>query len=319
MHTGGRLLALHCLLFFSSPVPALLPRVGLFAAQMRWCAPRLRAAVSGVEESQYFASMRAQILSDLRTNTNDRSLAGRVDPQIAELVEYINSSFTQYVTSSSCGGRATLFHKGITSDGTGSAPYTTAEPVGSSLATDVSSAERRKRGSFGRGTLYQSHDPLPTDTCITVRESIVPALEEFWAWRQAQTSDARLQTTEMLQLKFEPMILHVLCADFQAAAELLKCGSESGQMNSGIVSCSRGTTAHRKITCCITSPLCVDVPLFSHDTWCISPANFRSNVWTTFLTATLSHINALFAENATRRKRFEVELHARVGKAATRQ
>lgn len=144
----------------------------------------------------------------------------------------------------------------------------------------------------------------------------MPALEEFWAWRQAQTSDARLQATEVLQLKFEPMILHVLCADFEAAAELLKCGSESGQMNSGIVSCSRGTVAHRKITCCITSLLCVDVPLFAHDTWCISPANFRSDVWATFLTASLNHINALFTENATRRKRFELELHARAGKAA---
>ncbi|TPP43887.1 Methyltransferase TYW3 family protein [Leishmania donovani] len=286
---------------------------------MRCRALRLRTAVSGVEESQFFASMRAQILSDLRTNTNDRSLAGRVDPQIAELVDYINGSFTQYVTSSSCGGRVVLFHKGITSNGTASSPHETAEPAGSSSPTAASSVERRKRGSFGRGTLYQSHDPLPTDTSITVRERIVPALEEFWAWRQAQTSDARLQTTEVLQLKFEPMILHVLCADFEAAAELLKCGSESGQMNSGIVSCSRGTTAHRKITCCVTSPLCVDVPLFAHDAWCVSPANFRSDVWATFLTASLDHINALFAENATRRKRFELELHARAGKAAAQQ
>ncbi|CAG9580525.1 conserved hypothetical protein [Leishmania major strain Friedlin] len=263
--------------------------------------------------------MRAQILSNLRTNTNDRSLAGRVDPQIAELVDYINGSFTQYVTSSSCGGRVALFHKGTTSTGTASTPHAAAESAGSSSPTAASSVERRKRGSFGRGTLYQSHDSLPKDTSITVRESIVPALEKFWAWRQAQASDARLQTTEVLQLKFEPMILHVLCADFEAAAELLKCGSESGQMNSGIVSCSRGTKAHRKITCCITSPLCVDVPLFAHDTWCISPANFRSDVWAAFLTASLDHVNTLFAENATRRERFELALHASAGKAAAQQ
>ncbi|CAJ1033024.1 Methyltransferase TYW3, putative [Leishmania lindenbergi] len=258
--------------------------------------------------------MRAQILSDLRTNTNDRSLAGRVDPQVAEVVDYINGSFTQYVTSSSCGGRVSLFHKGETSSGTASSPQAAVEPGDSLVLRAASSVERRKRGSFGRGTLFQSHDPLPTDTSITVRNGIVPVLEQFWMWRQGQLSDALLRTTEVLQLKFEPMILHVLCADVKAAAELLKCGSESGQMNSGIVSCSRGTKTHPKITCCLTSPLCIDVPLFAHDLWCISPADFRSNVWVTFLTASLNHVNTLFAENAARRKRLVWELRSLAGR-----
>ncbi|KAG5495692.1 hypothetical protein GH5_03357 [Leishmania sp. Ghana 2012 LV757] len=286
---------------------------------MRCCASRLRHAVAGVEESQYFASMRAQILSDLHTHTNDRSLAGRVDPQIAAVVDYINGSFSQYVTSSSCGGRVSLFHKGTRGAGRAASPQASTKPGESLAPAAACSAERRKRGSFGRGTLFQSHDPLPTDTSITMRDSIVPALEEFWAWRQTQLSDAVLQGSEVLQLKFEPMILHVLCADVEAAAELLKCGSESGQMNSGIVSCSRGTKTHRKITCCITSPLCVDVPLFSHGTWVMSPADFRGAVWATFLTASLTHVNALFEENAMRRERFLLELRTRAEKAAMQQ
>ncbi|KAG5470783.1 hypothetical protein LSCM1_02033 [Leishmania martiniquensis] len=277
---------------------------------------RLRKAVAGVEESQYFASMRSQIVTDLRTRTNDRSLAGCVDPQIAEAVEYINGSFSQYVTSSSCGGRVSLFHKGSISAGRSISPRAATELGEPSMPAAALSLGQRKRGSFGRGTLFQSHDPLPADTSIAVRERVVPALEEFWAWRQTQLSDALLATSEVLQLKFEPMILHVLCADVEAAAELLKCGSESGQMNSGIVSCSRGTKAHRKITCCITSPLCIDVPLFANDTWCISPADFRSSVWATFLTASLNHVNTLFAENARRRDRFLLELRTRAEKAA---
>ncbi|KAG5496437.1 hypothetical protein JKF63_02739 [Porcisia hertigi] len=287
---------------------------------MRSFFPTLRKSVAGVEESQFFASMRTQILSDLRTNANDRSLAGRVDPQVMGLVDYINRSFTQYVTSSSCGGRVSLFHKGVASGGTATSSQTAAETAQSSASqTAASLVERRKRGSFGRGTLFQSHDPLPTDTSIAVRESIVPALERFWEWRQEEPSDAVLQASEVLQLKFEPMILHVLCADVKAAAELLKCATESGQMNSGIVSCSRGTEANPKITCCITSPLCVDVPLYAHNTWLISPADFCSDVWAAFLTGILNHVNALFAENTRRRDRFELEVRTRAEKATAEQ
>lgn len=273
----------------------------------------LRKAVAGVEESQFFSSMRKQILADLQANTNDRSLAGRVDPQIAALVHYINTSFPQFVTSSSCAGRVSLFHKGVKHAST---PLTTTtdsaafEAPGTGTASSL--VERRKRGSFGRGTLYQSHDALPEDTSSVVADSIVPALTDFWAWRQTQISDTALYTSEVLQLKFEPMILHVLCADIEAAAELLTCGSESGQMNSGVVSCSRGTKSHRKITCCITSPLCVDIPLFAHNRWCLPSDDFRSEAWTTLLTSTLHHVNILFDENARRRERFVAELRNRL-------
>jgi tRNA(Phe) wybutosine-synthesizing methylase Tyw3 len=289
---------------------------------MRCTLRPLRKAVAGVEESKFFTSMRKQILSDLQENKNDKSLAGRVDPQIAALVDYVNTSFPQYVTSSSCAGRVSLFHKGIKEKGVFASPRLSVADAASDAATssasttpaDVALIERRKRGSFGQGALYQSHDRLPDDTCGIVAESVVPALERFWMWRKAQASDATLYASEVLQLKFEPMILHVLCIDLEAAAELLKCGSESGQMSSGIVSCSRGTKAHRKITCCITSPLCVDIPLFAHDSWCLPCDDFHSATWTTFLNATLHHINALFDENVRRRERFMTELRIRLHK-----
>lgn len=278
--------------------------------------PRLRPAVTGVEESQFFTSMRRQILRDLEENTNDKSLAGRVDPQIAALVHYVNTAFPQYVTSSSCSGRVSLFHKGVQLPSKPAAAAASSSAAGSdSPAAELTLLERRKRGSFGRGTLFQSHDPLPEDTRGVVRDVLVPALNSFWAWRKTQTSDASLLASEVLQLKFEPMIVHILCADVEAAAELLKCGSESGQMNSGIISCSRGTKTHRKITCCITSPLCVDIPLFAHDTWCLPLDSFASDAWTTFLNATLRHVNVLFAENAHRRERFAAELRTRLDKS----
>ncbi|KPA85023.1 putative mitochondrial hypothetical protein [Leptomonas pyrrhocoris] len=279
--------------------------------------PRLRKAVPGVAESHFFTSMRKQILTDLQSNTNDKSLAGRVDPQIAGLVHYVNSSFPQYVTSSSCAGRVSLFHKGgKESKGTAKVTESTSNPeaVASAAALLI---ERRKRGSFGQGTLFQSHDALPEDTRGAVAELIVPALEKFWVWRQTQASKPALYASEVLQLKFEPMILHVLCADIEAAAELLSCGSESGQMNSGVVSCSRGTKEHRKITCCITSPLCVDVPLFAHDAWCLPHESFRSDAWATFLSCTVRHINVLFEENTRRRERFIAELHRRLDNTAS--
>lgn len=289
---------------------------------MRTCKPLLRKAVSGVEEGRYFCAMRAQILADLRTNTNDRSLAGRVDPQIADLVEYINTSFPQYVTSSSCSGRVSLFHRWTTSssssnstDSSGVHDAAKAAESGDEVV-GLAALERRKRGALGRGTVFQSHDPLPSDPNIAVQQHLVPALEEFWAWRRTQAEGEQPQASEVLQLKFEPMILHVLCADFDAASELLKCASESGQMNSGIVSCSRGTKANRKITCCITSPLCLDVPLCARGKWGLPPDNFRSYAWELLLGVSVSHVNDLFHENAERRCRFEAELRHRTQRAA---
>lgn len=252
-----------------------------------------RAVVNGVPAREFFAALREQILSDLKHNRNDKSIASRVDPQIAGLVAMINDTFTSYVTTSSCSGRISLFHRGKHSE------------------VAAVEQQRCKRGSFGRGTLFQSHDPLP---CVedTVRGALVPALGQFWEWRKEVPHDTLVAETELLQLKFEPMIVHILCADVEAASQLLQCASESGQMNSGILSCSRGTRDFPKITCCITSPLSMDIPLFAHGAWLLPDTQFSEVTWTTLLERAVVQGNALFEENVKRTLRFQREMERRL-------
>ncbi|PWV06064.1 hypothetical protein C3747_120g115 [Trypanosoma cruzi] len=262
------------------------------------------AAASGMALSQQkqqrrvssalFMERREKIIADLRENRNDKSLAGRIDPQVAPLVHFINEKFHCYVTSSSCAGRASLFHKG---------------QVSAAVAAPLA---QRKRGAFGQGTLFQTHDPF-SDVEGAVEHELIPALESFSAWRKQQhEGDPLVYETELLQFKFEPMIVHVLCETMDDAARLLQCASESGQMNSGVISCSRWTSEHRKITCCITSLLCVDVALFAQGRWLLGHASFSSPEWKALLTNTVVHMNTLFHANEVRRSRFTCELQRRL-------
>ncbi|RNF27537.1 tRNA wybutosine-synthesizing protein 3 [Trypanosoma conorhini] len=272
---------------------------------LRRCAFRLcpasSAAAPGMSLAQpervpnvLFMERREKILADLRENRNDKSHAGRVDPLVAPLVHLINDKFRCYVTSSSCSGRVSLFHRGQVS-----------------AAVEGQRAER-KRGAFGQGALFQTHDAF-SDVERAVEQLLVPALEGFSVWRTKQHEDDPLiYETELLQLKFEPMIVHVLCETMDDAARLLQCATESGQMESGVLSCSRGTSDARKITCCITSPLCVDIPLFAQGRWLLGHARFSSPEWKFLLTNTLIHINTLFSANEARRSRFAGEVQRRL-------
>ncbi|EPY23772.1 tRNA wybutosine-synthesizing protein 3 [Strigomonas culicis] len=258
-----------------------------------------RKGVHGGAASEFFVQNRAHIIADLRANTNDKSLAGCVDARIRPLVELINSdALPQYVTSSSCSGRLSLFHRGKCEVGV-EAAATHAE---------------RKRGSFGRGMLFQSHDPLP-DVAAAVQQRLLPALAAHEAWRATLPTTPLLYDTEVVQLKFEPMIVHVLCADVDAASALLQCASEAAQTTSGILSCSRGTAAHRKITCCLTSPVATDVHLFSEGKWMLNSTDFGGaggTMWSYYLTRAVEHINELFKENERRTERLMREITRRL-------
>uniref|UniRef100_G0V399 tRNA(Phe) 7-[(3-amino-3-carboxypropyl)-4-demethylwyosine(37)-N(4)]-methyltransferase n=1 Tax=Trypanosoma congolense (strain IL3000) TaxID=1068625 RepID=G0V399_TRYCI len=279
----------------------------------------LRCYVEGVgaharqhTSNALFSERRRKILEDLQANKNDKSHAGCIDPRVYPLVCFINQSFSCYVTSSSCSGRVSLFHKGQLS-------HSSADIAGSV------GPQSRKRGAFGRGPLFQSHDPL-LDVEAVVEQQLVPALKGFDDWRRqlpdslqlekerSQTGlfDFRLYETELLELKFEPMIIHIQCETIEDAARLLQCAGESGQMESGILSCSRGAMDQRKITCCITSSLRIALPLFAQGRWLLADSCFSSADWQALLKNTITHINVLFEINERRRERFAEEVKKRL-------
>lgn len=269
-----------------------------------------------------FSAWRKALLEDLARNANDKSLAGRVDAQIASLVSFINDNFEQYVTTSSCSGRVSLFHRGTIEDHLVEELSLRESKCDAppNIESSQSISRARKRGSFGLGTLFQSHDPLP-DVEGAVQGRLIPAVSHFWHWRRKlPLATPLVQQTELLQLKFEPMILHIRCRDVDAAAALLQCAGESAQGNSGILSCSRGTHEHRRITCCITSPVSYSIPLFVGGRWLLPVSSddkgekgcfHEDAAWQALLTSTVHHTNELFRENARRTQRFRCVLEDR--------
>lgn len=267
-----------------------------------------------------FEQHRTKVLLDLLSNQNDRSLAGRVDPLILPTVAMINS-LPQYVTLSSCSGRFSLFHRGVLRS----------PPVVDANTPDNSTElkECSKRGAFGRGTLYQTHDPFPDRHLQSSAEgSLLAALKAFAEWRTLQ--EAPDVEDEVLQLKFEPMILHVMARSIDDAAVLLHSASEAGQRRSGILAISNFASAghsgggskvdssshgDKKITVNITSALSFDVPLMCNGVWMLPPPALEAcsthNEWGSVVALWASQAQRLFVENEKRRGRLQAELKRR--------
>lgn len=279
-----------------------------------------------------FSAAREAIIRDLQENTNDKSLAKKVDKRVLPLVSWINregdasDSFGSYVTTSSCSGRILLFHR-----------------------CDVRGVPRRaKRGSLGKGKLVEWHDPV-ADVEHAVHTRIIPAIQslaEVICRREEQeTDDYPFSCSELLHLQFRPMILHILAKDAGSAALLLKCARESGQNASGVLSLSHAcsedehgevkmlSSALGKLTCCITSSLAIDVPLYANGRWLLSippskdfgkrsvsstnPESERGGTcidqeWECLLANTILHANDLFTINFQRMNRFLAEMKRRM-------
>lgn len=199
---------------------------------------------SGVSSSpSWFAAQRAKVLSDLQTSRNDRSLAGGVDPRIVPLVTALNAS-PLFCTLSSCSGRIVLFHRKqfLSGGGSGGPP---SSPPHRSDPRKV----QKKRGS-GMGSVFQSHDPCTDAPLMSVEARVdaitagIAAARVTMAAKEEATEEETAAGTlahppsvqlEVLQLKFEPMIVHVMCSSLASAQRLMAAATESGQSRSGLV------------------------------------------------------------------------------------
>ena len=140
-----------------------------------------------------FAEQKAKILADLG-RARDRSPKGSLDEPIRCLVNDINRH-ADYVTTSSCSGRISLFH--VLADGT---------------SGDASHYELPKKGL---GTwLLAKHAKLDVHPC---------ELSQALAGRQG-----------FVTLKHEPFVMHILCRTLAAAQVLLQVAHRCGFRESGI-------------------------------------------------------------------------------------
>lgn len=306
-------------------------------SKMRTSIATSRAAIAGLcrhssvvvhashsrELPEWFVTQREDILNNLTANRNDKSLAGRVDPLIVPLVSCINGD-PRYVTLSSCSGRFSLFHR-----------------INAAAASSVDSPESTvapamKRGS-GQGTLFQTHEPFDAESgSAMVAGSICDALQNFVVSAAApprHVGDVAQPPIEMIQLKFEPMILHVMCSGLDDAIRLLNAANDAGLRRSGVLAVSRRSAAtldparangdhsrsregEGKYTVNVTSALHFDVPLMADGRWCVpmttAPHELSQNMalrhcvhhWTVAA-------SGLFVENTTRMHRLETALRQR--------
>ncbi len=205
---------------------------------------------------EWFRNERTKTLHDLKLNLNDHSLAGRVDPRIEELVSFINNQ-ERYFTLSSCSGRIQLFHRSAPVGSHGSAflepaPYSSPSSEGttdhSSFPTEPNEGPRGKgavakakaKRGFGKGTLWSTHDPLDEDSLHKVAQLVEQHVSQLQSeaksrHRSPSTNSVadQQQLMDILELKFEPMVLHIRCLSECDADVLMLAASESGQRKSG--------------------------------------------------------------------------------------
>lgn len=154
-----------------------------------------------------FAAKKAQILQSLSQSAedySDLSPKGSVDEPIRELINEINA-YDDLVTTSSCSGRISVFLEGSGSGGKGSA------------------SSDSKKGSW----LFVSHQPLPT------RQDWHETFHLQRCEDEVQIVKSAGSPQRLIHIKFEPMILHIMCASAHAANELLKCAHQAGFRESG--------------------------------------------------------------------------------------
>ncbi|KAK6440949.1 hypothetical protein LTR95_002819 [Oleoguttula sp. CCFEE 5521] len=238
-----------------------------------------------------FTAKKAHILSQLAvpdSDYSDLSPIGAVDPNIRQLVHEINE-LEGFVTTSSCSGRIAVYLEG--------------SPKTSSLSTEDDSvtAKTTTGGKGGGQWLYVSHDALTVDD-LDEPNAVLALLN-------LPTSDsiafpANLNSTRYIHLKFEPLILHILCSSLSHAQHALSAALTSGFRESGISSINADGMVMVAVR---TAGLAFDSIIgFANDT---RPHSLM--VTEQYLRTLIAVANARFVVNEERKGRFrEALLHA---------
>ncbi|KAK6442095.1 hypothetical protein LTR95_001682 [Oleoguttula sp. CCFEE 5521] len=170
-----------------------------------------------------FIAKKSYILSQLSVPEQDYadlSPIGAIDPNVRQLVQEINE-LEGFVTTSSCSGRIAVYLEG--------------SPKSSSLSTeDEGIAGKTTTGGKGVGQwLYVSHDPVNLDD-----RSEDGALLRLLGLPSSHSIDfpSDPEKTRYVHLKFEPLILHILCSSLAQAQHALSAALTSGFRESGISS-----------------------------------------------------------------------------------
>ena len=172
-----------------------------------------------------FSAKKSSIIEALASSEyTDASPKGSVDIGIRELIHKINR-LEGLVTTSSCAGRISIFaegHKG-------------------GYRTEGGHADQDERvspgGKGGGHWLFVSHDPMSWDK-DTRDEGKPQSYTAVFGLHQSTTPTTFTHSisTRYVRFKYEPLILHILCASLSHAQHVLSAAIASGFRESGVQS-----------------------------------------------------------------------------------
>jgi tRNA wybutosine-synthesizing protein 3 len=206
-----------------------------------------------------FLSKKRKILLMLHPSSqddySDKSPKGSVDTKISSLINEINA-YPGLVTTSSCAGRVSAFLEGAkTSSSATSGTSERAEDGDDIEQQQDRNADVRAKSSpvsvpggkgLGGRWLFVSHEPLENSPLRSpgMAWSEVFNLSPYQYGSDVQEHIKKSDTIlpRLIKFAFEPLILHVLCADLRHAAPLLAAAMNAGFRESGVQSL-KGTDA----------------------------------------------------------------------------
>ncbi|KAL7273889.1 hypothetical protein RUND412_003233 [Rhizina undulata] len=196
--------------------------------------------------SPAFVSRKSRILAEISSPTPDASPKGTIDVQIIPLMEKLNQH-ERVVTTSSCSGRVSVFLEGVKKDTLKGSAQSPLEAVAEGPLANAGIGGKGEGGKW----LYVSHDPVDISGKASDEVSAIlfgggPSGEADDAVNGIKSGRESLEissSTRLVHIKFEPMILHVLTSDLEAAHALLNAGLAAGFRESGIMNPGLGNAA----------------------------------------------------------------------------
>jgi tRNA wybutosine-synthesizing protein 3 len=239
-----------------------------------------------------FDERKKRLLEGLQSEEPDFSPKGKPDEEILELIALINGH-TDYVTTSSCSGRAVVFLE----------------------------AYKSVQDQSGKGRwLMTSHSRLDEQllSCANHQSRL---FELFFGQENLIDADISLDVLphRLVTLKFEPLvstfechsyshqIIHVLCRDLKAASNLLHVAVGAGYRESGISVSALESVQEKVLVAVRTTAIRAEVPLASYSKphHGVVPFNGVSHA---FLACMIHIINDKFEENERRKQKLFLSL-----------
>ncbi|KAK9319947.1 tRNA wybutosine-synthesizing protein [Lipomyces orientalis] len=175
-----------------------------------------------------FVAKKTHILQELASPLPDLSPKGGPDVQILPLLNLINSH-PLLVTTSSCAGRVVIYAEGVR---TGN--HSQLDGVeGGDGTTDASGGSVGSVGGKGSGGrwIYVTHDePVGTIESGSWSDLLFNGIHTT---TEDAVHNADFVHRRYVHFKFEPMILHILCADSETAQKFLGIALAAGFRESG--------------------------------------------------------------------------------------